>query len=69
MIIRWLRKIRRDKFIKTFAEFSKTSGIGSIGCGDRCFIEGRKYIELGEQGWFGVGTELLVYGSKKGIHV
>lgn len=65
LILKCLRKLRRENFVRTFAKFSKTSGIGNIGYGDKCLIQGKKYIEFGEESWFGTGTELLVYGSKK----
>lgn len=69
MLIKFLKKIfckyRRFYFQRDFMHFSPSSGVGSIGYGDNCIVQGKEHIYFGDNSWFGIGTELLAYGSKK----
>lgn len=72
LLLKISRKIRRMRFAKGFGSFPNSSGIGSIGCGDGCVVEDKKYIYFGGNSWFGRGTELLAYSGKidvgSGVH-
>ena len=72
LLIKIIRKFRRKCFANGFGNFPNSSGVGSIGCGDGCVVENKKYIYFGEKSWFGLGTELLVYSGKleigSGVH-
>ncbi len=55
-------KIKRKRFQHLFGKFGY-SGIGSIGYGDGCKIEGHKDIYIGDHSWINGPCELFSWGG------
>lgn len=58
IIRRGLGRLRKLRFIKRFHKFELSSGIGSNGVGKGCKLSGTDHISVGEDCFFGEGTEL-----------
>lgn len=56
---RIINRIKKQRFIKKFRSFSIHSGIGSNGVGKGCLLSGTDCISIGEDCFFGEGTELV----------
>lgn len=54
-------KLRRRKFVNSFLHFDKSSGMGVLGFGDKCKVNGRMRISVGSDTWISEGVEILVY--------
>ena len=52
-------RIRKRSFVKRFSGFGMSSGIGSNGLGKGCRLSGTEHISIGEDCFFGDGTELV----------
>lgn len=59
IINRIVGRLRKIQFAKRFKQFSVYSGIGSNGVGKGCKLIGTQYISIGEECYFGEGTELI----------
>lgn len=58
--------IRKKFFIKQFKNCARSSGFGMEGFGKGCVILGKENICIGENSWFGVGSEVVAYNSHLG---
>ena len=58
MVLRTYRHIKKRLFIKQFSSFGKSSAVGSNGTGKGCKLLGMERMIIGEDCFFGEGTEL-----------
>ncbi len=63
IILKAIRRIRKHKFTKSFCKFESSSAIGKNGTGKGCKISGTQHISIGQECFFGEGTELVALES------
>lgn len=56
-------KYKMRKFKNSFRLFGEDSGFGQYGYGDDCIIEGAENISVGDNTWFGRGSEIILLKS------
>lgn len=59
IIKRAIGRIRKTAFVKRFHHFGMSSGIGDNSTGKGCRLSGTERISIGEDCFFGAGTELV----------
>ena len=57
-LIKAIKRIRKQFFMKRFRNFDISSGVGKDGCGKGCLLAGTQHISIGKDCYFGQGTEL-----------
>lgn len=63
LLIRVVRRLRRERFYKKHANIDRQSCIGRDGIGKGCIIDGDDNITIGKDTYIGEGSELLAYRS------
>lgn len=58
MLIKAVKRIRKQLFMKHFLSFNISSGVGKDGYGKGCLLEGTEHISIGKDCYFGQRTEL-----------